>query len=754
MKVKRIISALAALAMSVSCLAGLTITTSAAESVLTQDFSSDSLASAQWWLITGENSDNKLLAKADDEYLHITNTASGGRTSDEIKLGGDSAITTDDAKNVRVKVDFKGDNSKNANGDPFRFVLTDGSGKEVFSLGLPAHRTVTAKVTVNGADTDIELAQQTELSEWYTITAVLDFDSHKVNYSIAKKSAAGNALSTGTVDMTDTSVTTVGGIKYQANRPSSKGTPDSFMDLDNFSLEKLVTPTITMSEDPVTIADTSGEQTVDCTVANAKAEGGVTVETDDENDVLQATYDQNKITLKGQGKNGVVNVTVIAESDDGIKVSKTINVTVGTVVKKDVTVKFVEQGGTTPVTDKDEVLFSQAAKDSEITKQMIEEKSPSYESDHITNDKSAKYTYVSTSPALPYTVTDSEDQIIYVYYVKHDRVNPLTLNYTGTDSKTEEITYGDENAKYIGDEVTYSYPKYVTDEGNKVTHEYAGDDNKFTKTVTLTSDTENISYKAHDGNSMWAVEAETAITASNALKGNTTGITDTTLISNGNGVRRLNSSFAAGETGVQLFTVPENGKYKITLRAAFTNAKTGTFTLYNGAKNAEPSVTIGTTDTINKDVADHVVKSGEVEEFALKKGDVIYIEGDSDNAFLDLATFEKTADLEPESKPVAENPTVLGSITKPDGVTDELDTYAAEMKVKTISIVIPDSESEVPKLSVQNYNGGAEFDPGWVAVTSGGSRIFYVQFRAADFAALGTVKATYGGKDIAISLAD
>lgn len=287
-------------------------------------------------------------------------------------------------------------------------------------------------------------------NSWYHAVVEMDYTNKKIDYKIYPYSADGNyetatETKSGTsVNFLDNTVGTVDSILLQSSNDSASAY------LDNIKFTVYDQPALTLSTDEVEISSTTTTATVDV----SDITGDITVKSSADS-VATAVYDAdtNKITVTYVA-DGAATITVTA-TKDGLTTEKEIKVISGTVQPETITVNYY-------VTDTTDTVPGKTA--------ALEEK---YTNDTITadelnvttvKDSSARYTFnAEKSTALPYTVVDGEN-IINLYFDKDVNVASYTVNYTGITKASDTITLTD---TYVNDTYSYTPNKYVKDVDGK-----------------------------------------------------------------------------------------------------------------------------------------------------------------------------------------------------------------------------------------------------------------------------------------------
>ena len=247
--------------------------------------------------------------------------------------------------------------------------------------------------------------------------------------------------------------------------------------------------------------------------------------------------------------------------------------------------------------------------------------------DAVEDGVTYRYTFVGTT---------GEDDTIVVSTTDEDNV--ITLKYTRTEVSSWNIVVNavdSENSilKEImnttvldGASLSYSYPKYITDDNGKVT--YVCDETTYSKTVTPESSlTYTVGYSGYTGTAYY-VEGET-------LTGGThDSLSNISELSNGIGGR-------IGSTEYTVFTALETGVYDITAvsYSRNTNSKGAEMSIY---KNSTDSTSLVTTAV---DYSYRYAVDVKATGVAMAEGETIILVGtgnSASNTCLDYVLIEKS----------------------------------------------------------------------------------------------------------------
>lgn len=164
-KSKRILSMLTALAMTASAFASMALPASAAETEL---FSYDFESGSPWAISYGGS--YEIVNNTFESVTGVTGKVYDLRSNAEIKGGRNATLTMPEAKSadyMKLTFDWFTNNSNRNNGDDLTF--EDSNGNKIFTVGDRGQ-----KVVIGSTTTELDFNQ------WYTIEAVLDFNTKQV----------------------------------------------------------------------------------------------------------------------------------------------------------------------------------------------------------------------------------------------------------------------------------------------------------------------------------------------------------------------------------------------------------------------------------------------------------------------------------------------------------------------------------------------------------------------------------------------
>ena len=432
-QLRKLISAVTALAMTAAMFAGLSINASAKTSLIDETF--DGSQEAYW-----TNVSNNITAAVESGSLKFVNTSTGGPRETDIALDP----TTEDSEFAEISFDFQTHLFDTAYTDITHFQFEDSAGNAIFKLELPPHRYGSAVASMNEETLEKVTLPEKADSPWYTVKAILNFKDNVFDYTVCKQ-GSDEVLAQGTDVIMLSDASDVSTMNLRLNR-NSAGTPDYVL-FDNFSLAALDGPAVDVSGERV-------EVDIDQTVDAATVSGAVSVTATSENeDVATAVYDNGTVKITGVSA-GQTNVNIVAVSADGVAVRKTVEVISGGVELVDISVKYIYNG--------EEIATGYGIEDIAVGT-VIPASEVRYESAISNSD------YRYTNPSVEdYTVVSGENTIEVVYADRQAAVSDITVEYKNGGSviatKTETVPVG----YYEGDSYTYTSTNYVTDEDGTI----------------------------------------------------------------------------------------------------------------------------------------------------------------------------------------------------------------------------------------------------------------------------------------------
>lgn len=254
--------------------------------------------------------------------------------------------------------------------------------------------------------------------------------------------------------------------------------------IDNISLSSLEAPnfTIAATSANVEVGKTNSDITLSDVVGSVSVESGNAA-------VATATYDAgtNKISIVGVSA-GVTTVKVTA-TNDGMSISKDIEVQVGAVSRTTVTINYLSG---------EDVLDSKELTELVVGSSLSEEDA-AIPTILYNTDKSIRYQNPSANVTFPYTV--AENGVINVTYEAKAKVSSVTVNYKDGETviSTDNVSLTD---LYVDDKADIPF-RYLIVNGNTVYQTTNnGSGSYYRDNVTLTENMEinkSLSVKYNSG---------------------------------------------------------------------------------------------------------------------------------------------------------------------------------------------------------------------------------------------------------------
>ena len=240
----------------------------------------------------------------------------------------------------------------------------------------------------------------------------------------------------------ETSATGINTLNLQFNKNNG-----AFV-IDNISFYSLTAPAFTLSSTEETVS-VNGTSTVDVTGIT----GDISVSSDNQN-AATASYENGVVTIEGKAS-GVAYITVTA-TNDGLVTSQSIAVTVGEVSSTTVTVNYLDENNTSIATSLviEDVVVGSVLTTAEVT----------YES--VLYGTGFRYVNPVLDQTLPYTVV--ENGVINVTYTSQATVTSVQKIVKLGDTEYSNINVA-LDGKYVGDNVSFSYPVYINNGGTLYT---------------------------------------------------------------------------------------------------------------------------------------------------------------------------------------------------------------------------------------------------------------------------------------------
>ncbi len=443
-QLRKLISAVTALAMTAAMFAGLSINASAEETVYgphTYEGATDAGFKTPWRSSVSIESN---IGDNTGDFVLMTNSGStngtaysefGPVTAAHVGIKYDVYLTSEPTQTKYVGI---------GNSEPVRIgdntIVSTGT---VFTVGNTSadSRANTGNIVVNGnITTDIEPNQ------WISVYGIADFGSKTVDLTITDY-GSDNVLYSETVDFIDTSVSEIGNVSLNVYR----GVTNPAIYFDNFEV-------VTYDEPILNVPSNTVEVGIDETISIATVENAeeVTAVADTEG-IVTTEYADGSVNVTGVAS-GKTNVTISATSADGVSVSQVVEVFSGGVEVTDVGITYIYRDADSDIEIGAGDTINNAVVGSTITADSVE---------YPESISNADYRY--TNPSVEdYTVVSGENTIEVVYADRQAAVSDITVEYKNGGSviatKSETVPAG----YYEGDSYTYTSTNYVTDEDGTI----------------------------------------------------------------------------------------------------------------------------------------------------------------------------------------------------------------------------------------------------------------------------------------------
>ena len=270
--------------------------------------------------------------------------------------------------------------------------------------------------------------------------------------------------------------------------------------IDNIRFYSLTAPAFTLSENSKSVS-VGGSETVNVTDIT----GEVSVVSNNTS-AATVSYAAGTITINGVAA-GVATITVTG-TNDGLTLERTIDVTVGSVAKTNITVNYLCGGSPiAAATTIENVTIGSTLTLSDITY-----------SETIAG-VGCRYANPTFSVSFPYTVV--ENGVIDITYIQQNSVS--TLNIYGSVAGNNYLlhTYA-LDGKYVGDAVLVTYPEYYLLDGtiySTANKQFSGTD-YYSGSFTLTGTDPVLTYNSVESNVVYFSEAENIIGGTENASGN------------------------------------------------------------------------------------------------------------------------------------------------------------------------------------------------------------------------------------------
>ena len=718
MKFKKLVSAVSALTVAAGCIGSMGITASAALDIATFNF------------------DNNISTASDLSRMSTVSIIEsyGSNTTKVLQLGGntkgvalakipingdDTVVNPSTGKKYLVEFDYTMDHrhtqvSLRSNLPTTSNARNYSNENRFFRIG--SNNSSDGIIFSDGTDTKVGAT-----NDWVHVKSVIDFTNKKMDNDVYTYNASGVYTGSGDlytkddVQFIDNDVNSIYG--FDCYDPTNN---DSNSYVDNIIIKELTPPTLTLSENNV-VMDSENKATIGVSdlVGTISFEYEGTID----KDTISAAYNEGAINISYTGTQSTI-ITVIA-TNDGLTTSEKISVSPHNATEASVSVFYYE---TAEDSNGDKITTTTEIKPSITISSFEGATILASEIDTNVEDKDdRRYTFngeLSTDVSNGYVVKSQNDSI-YLYY---DVEYKTSYRIVAIDENGGEISVLQSNTGYVGDNVEYSYPKYINDSNGEIAY-IASSENTFNGTYQITPDgVSKVEYKACDlGQSVFFENTDLAYSKSgvNESRNDLSGTSATRLVSN---------SYAYTNNWV----APDDATYQITIcaRNQRSGAEDASYTL--SEMNDEGTITTITDTPIwSSPTSSYSIQSKEI---TMSKGAKLVIANNTQynsNIYIDYVIVEK----------ITTAPTASASFVK-DYATDTTTDNVASLWKMTVT---PGSEA-ITSVGVKATVNGEE-KTGTVANTDttvwgNGSALFAVVINKAS-EDIQSIKAVINGDDYA-----
>lgn len=731
MKVKRMISALAALAMSVSCLAGLTITASAAdERVVFIGTAAESDVTAETF--TGYSDDNK--AKWKYKY----------DAGDEVAFGTAGVTWNSDPKvSIKsvTKVDFPEGDTGYTDGSYPTYV--DG---DVLSMTTRSDATASAIYTMDQAVGN---------------GAKLYFSSDVALYLDKVKNQTFGELTSGAISLTDSAGESIVSIPITQLIPDRSGyTQTMKLGVQPKDGEK---KTVTGTFGVHHVEEWTGfhiDLTIDFETNKASAKFDF-MDEDNSNKRTVPAQEINDISIPAGSSIEKLTISALMRKDTTGTIALDNTKLYADIPQMDSSYKVEYK-----LADGTEIIEPDVIPANTGTATAVGKKGPYTGTKGDCEGKT--YYYVSDNQTDHATVEAENATVITVTVREQNTAVPYTVNpkFDGTTTDAN-ITFKDAakpETAAEGEALTVICPRFIMKDGVLYEKSGAGNQTDYKLNVTIPigekeatqSYSATIDYVKASRISNFASDSPTVVELSDTVTAyqyiEAEDIADVTKSNGGRNTRFSNNDggYLAAGSKADITTLPK-GKYKIYSANGSGNTNTFHYKVNCDGETVQEVTTATQSNAFLWSDEFEVTGAGKLElESVAHSGGAV-----------DFFLIVRTAVGDPEAAAVDVAPwsglnPVTGSLE--GGPTFE--DLKNGLETKIFAVTVYDEKADVPTLTITNYDGGkgkgVAFDPGWKTVAKNGARIFYIQFMATaeNFAQFGKVTATYGEKTLDLTLTE
>ena len=161
------------------------------------------------------------------------------------------SVNTENRSYMSMSFDFKAANHNSNYGEKHGLAFKDSEGNEVFNLLFPNHRNAKGETTLNSVSlAGVTLPVKAD-SEWYTLNTVMDFEAHRMAYSVTLQNSDEVICSLPAMPMSSQAAG-IRDIEFYINR----GYDTDYVAIDNFVLNEIDNPNL---PEPPVVANTTIE---------------------------------------------------------------------------------------------------------------------------------------------------------------------------------------------------------------------------------------------------------------------------------------------------------------------------------------------------------------------------------------------------------------------------------------------------------------------------------------------------------------
>ncbi len=325
--------------------------------------------------------------------------------------------------------------------------------------------------------------------------------------------------------------------------------------------------------------------------------------------------------------------------------SLTITYADATAVETDITINFVYGDENTAIPS-ESLPTGTVTSDKQYSGQTYVAEYPAT-FDAVEGDAKYRYTYAGAEGDDTITVSETAaDNVITLKYAR-EQLEYKNVVAKAVDAAGTELETLASGTIVVGDTLSYSYSKYLTDADNKVT--YVCDTTQYSASLVASADdaanSAVVAYSAYDGTAYFVEQED--ITNSSAAQSLTSP-------NYSGGI-----AYRGDTAGVEAFTVADAGIYSVTVAASCRNTNNNsTFTVYKNSVEEANIIASGDVKGTSQNTvqAQGTLTTTDVE---LAAGDVIILAGDNGQTWVDYIFVEKTGDVEVDEPILSTDPPMV-----------------------------------------------------------------------------------------------